>query len=577
MRPYRLGCVGVAAVLALAGAGHAAADDPPLHAAELRLPSVPGITWEIGKRTWYSTGRLQKDLFDTTGSVLVSQLTYEHLSGISAEVYFRADHRSGAFAKGYIGGGSVSGGKMNDEDFPPVTVPYSNTRQEHEDGSLVYGSIDLGYMFWQRRGFYDRGGPNGEAAFRPSQRLGAFLGYHHWRERLNTYGCTDVSAGLICDPAIPTTQNTLDNEAVWRSLRLGLIGETEVGPRVKVTGELAYVRSWLDNRDFHNLRRDLDGLKEDGTGNGVQAEIIVAYQVSEALSLGLGARWWHLETSDGDSHFEDTPGGGSPQVVKFNTDRYGVFLQGSYKLSGSARRAGSLKDANVGQPYMWNGLYAGLSSGYGWGAAEPRITADSAAAGTSLAIGDVPSGMSYDAAGYVSGGQAGYNVHLGTALVGVEVDLNLARIAGTGSVTGTPNTFNTTIDQGVDWFGAVRGRLGLFPATNVMLFAAGGVAYGETRLDAAVVGPVGTACTAATTCSVGSNSGISVGWTAGAGFEYALPGNLTLKGEYLFVDLGDRSLRTRETATGGSPPYAYAVRSDFDFHLVRFGVNYRFQ
>jgi hypothetical protein len=172
MRLSRVGTAGVAVVIGLAGAGHAAADDPPLRAAELRLPSVPGITWEVGKRTWYSTGRLEKDLFDTTGSVLVSQLTYEHLTGISAEVYFRADHRSGVFAKGYLGGGSVSGGKMNDEDFPPVTVPYSNTRQEHKDGSLDYGSFDLGYMFWQQRGFYDRGGLNGETRFRPSQRLG---------------------------------------------------------------------------------------------------------------------------------------------------------------------------------------------------------------------------------------------------------------------------------------------------------------------------------------------------------------------------------------------------------------------
>ena len=414
------------------------------------------------------------------------------------------------------------------------------------------------------------------AAFTPSRRLGAFVGYHHWRERLNTYGCTDVSAGLVCDPAIPSTQNTLDNEAIWHSLRLGLEGETQLGPRVKLTGEVAYVRSWLDNTDRHNLRRDLDGLKEDGTGNGVQAEIVVAYQLSEALSLGVGARWWHLETSDGHSHFENTAGGGSPQVVKFDTDRYGVFLQGSYKLSGAARQPSSLRHSNVGEPYMWNGLYAGLSSGYGWGAAGPRISAGSTAAGTSLAIGDVQPGMSYDAAGYVSGGQAGYNVHLGSALVGVEVDFDLARIAGTGSITGTPNTFNTTIDQRVDWFGAVRGRLGLFPATNTMLFASGGFAYGETKLDAAVVGPVGTACTAATTCSVGSNAGVSVGWTAGVGFEYALRGNLTLKGEYLFVDLGDRSVRTQETATGGSPPYAYTVKSDFDFHLVRFGVNYKF-
>jgi outer membrane immunogenic protein len=116
----------------------------------------------------------------------------------------------------------------------------------------------------------------------------------------------------------------------------------------------------------------------------------------------------------------------------------------------------------------------------------------------------------------------------------------------------------------------------VFPASKLMLFASGGLAYGDTKLDAAVVGPVGSACSVATTCSIGSTHGIAIGWAAGAGFEYALASNLTFRGEYLYVDLGDRSVHTRETATGGGPPFNYGVTSDFDFHLVRSGVNCRF-
>ncbi len=573
MGSHKVCAAGIAAALLLAGVSGALADGTPPPGSEPRLQAVPGITWEVGTRTWYSTGRLQKDLFDTTGSLLVSRLTYDNLSGLSAEGYFRGDHRSGVFVKGTIGGGSVIGGKMNDEDFPPVTVPYSNTLQRHKDGELTYGSIDLGYTFWERGATY-RGGLKDESPVGTSQRLGVFLGYHHWRERLNTYGCTNVSGGVICSPAIPSTQNTLDNEAIWRSLRLGIVGDHQLGPRVKVTGEVAYVRSWLDNTDFHNLRPDILPLKEDGTGNGVQAEVIVSYQVSEALSLGVGARWWHLATSDGHSHFEDTPGGGSPQAIKFEADRYGVFLQGSYKIVD--RRSGSIKDAPAEPPYVWTGFYAGFNSGYAWGEAAPGVTADSANAATSLAIGDAPSGMSYDTAGYVSGGQAGYNFRHGRALFGVEADFGLAHIAGTGSVTSTVTPFNTTIDQRVDWFGTLRGRVGVVAAGNLMLFASGGLAYGETKLNAAVVGAVGSACAVATTCSIGSANGISIGWTVGAGFEYALASNLTFRGEYLYVDLGERSVHTQETATGGFTPFNYTVRSDFDFHVLRSGVSYKF-
>jgi outer membrane immunogenic protein len=184
--------------------------------------------------------------------------------------------------------------------------------------------------------------------------------------------------------------------------------------------------------------------------------------------------------------------------------------------------------------------------------------------------------MSYDTAGYLTGGQVGYNARHGRMLVGLEADLALANIAGSGSVTSTVTPFNTTIDQEVDWFGTVRGRIGIFPASNLMLFAAGGLAYGETKLNAAVVGPVGTACALALTCSIGSASGVSVGWTAGAGFEYALGSHLTFRGEYLYVDLGERSVQTQETATGGATPFVYTVTSDFAFHVIRTGLNYKF-
>lgn len=574
MRSHHVGALGLTAVLVLAATGAALADGQAARPSEPRLEVVPGIAWEVGTRTWFSTGRLKTDLFDTTGSVLVSRLTYDGLTATSAEAHFRGDLRSGVFVKGIVGGGSVIGGKMHDEDFPPVTVPYSNTLQTQKDGDLTYGAIDLGYTFWNWGRSLSGGLKDGSVAG-PDRRLGAFLGYHYWRERLNTYGCTDVSAGLICSPPIPSTQNTLDNEAIWRSLRLGIVGDYQMSSRVKVTGEVAYVRSWLDNTDFHNLRPDIYGLKEDGTGNGVQAEVVVAYQVNDTLSLGVGARWWHLATGDGLAHFEDTPGGGIPQVIKFETDRYGVFLQGSYKLSGVDRGPGAVKDA-PDRAYVWAGLYAGLNSGYGWGAARPGIAASSANAATSLAIGDVPSGISYDTAGYVSGGQAGYNARLGRMLMGVEADFDVAHIAGTGSVTSTITPFNITIDQRVDWFGTVRGRVGVFPADNLMLFAAGGFAYGETKLNAAVVGPVRTACVAATTCSAGSGSGISIGWTLGAGFEYGLAPNLAFRAEYLYVDLEDRSVQTRETATGAFAPFIYTVRSDFDFHVLRSGVSYKF-
>src|SRR5262245_1021456 len=89
-------------------------------------PSRPWV-WEVGARYWYSTGKSSMDLFDTSGSLLSSRLTYDDLTAHSGELFFRGQHNSGLFVKGYIGGGRITGGSLTDEDFPPVVVPYSNT------------------------------------------------------------------------------------------------------------------------------------------------------------------------------------------------------------------------------------------------------------------------------------------------------------------------------------------------------------------------------------------------------------------------------------------------------------------
>jgi len=43
-----------------------------------------------------------------------------------------------------IGVGSIASGRLLDEDFPPVTFPYSETSST-TNGSLSYGTVDLGY------------------------------------------------------------------------------------------------------------------------------------------------------------------------------------------------------------------------------------------------------------------------------------------------------------------------------------------------------------------------------------------------------------------------------------------------
>lgn len=47
--------------------------------------------------------------------------------------------------------------------------------------------------------------------------------------------------------------------------------------------------------------------------------------------IGVGGRYWHMEAPNGTAHFEVSTINGGPQVEKFESDRYGAFVQPGYQ------------------------------------------------------------------------------------------------------------------------------------------------------------------------------------------------------------------------------------------------------
>ncbi len=69
------------------------------------------------------------------------------------------------------------------------------------------------------------------------------------------------------------------------------------------------------------------------------------------------------------------------------------------------------------------------------------------------------------------------------------------------------------------------------------------------------------------------------GWTVGAGFEYMFVKNWSVKGEYLYVNLGSHSLTQTAvavTAPATIPSSFNANYSTTAFNIARFGLNYHF-
>ena len=97
--------------------------------------------------------------------------------------------------------------------------------------------------------------------------------------------------------------------------------------------------AWLYGADTHWLRLgsspgDFTGpMPEDGKGWGYQLEAFLSYRVTEAISVGIGGRYWYMQTR-GFTHFENhvVAFTALPQVVEWKTQNFGVFLQGSLKF-----------------------------------------------------------------------------------------------------------------------------------------------------------------------------------------------------------------------------------------------------
>jgi outer membrane immunogenic protein len=183
----------------------------------------------------------------------------------------------------------------------------------------------------------------------------------------------------------------------------------------------------------------------------------------------------------------------------------------------------------VGPGFSWTGFYAGINGGYGFGKSSwtgPPSTGD------------------FNIKGPLVGGTLGYNLQTGFWVWGIEGDLDYSSIKGTDG-TSCCTTKN-------DWLGTVRGRIGYAAWGNWLPYITGGASFGDIKA----------------TSATGTETHTKIGWTAGAGVEYAFLGAWSAKLEYLYVDLGKASC---SAATCG-------VASDvkFNANIVRAGVNYRF-
>ncbi len=188
----------------------------------------------------------------------------------------------------------------------------------------------------------------------------------------------------------------------------------------------------------------------------------------------------------------------------------------------------------VSTTYDWSGLYIGGHAGYFFGNSDVDFPS---------AFGPA---VSTDPDGFAGGAQIGYNWQIDQFLIGGEADISWADIQGSTGIA------NGTVSTRADWLSTVRARAGV-AIDRVLIYGTGGIAFTDMKTE--LNGPVGFS----------SDSQNLTGWTIGAGVELALTENLSMKGEYLYTDFGDK-----DYGIGGT-----TVPVSLDGSTVRLGLNYR--
>lgn len=342
--------------------------------------------------------------------------------------------------------------------------------------------------------------------------------------------------------------------------------------------------------------------------------------VRENVPSGLYRHLW-AETFGGglraDTTFVGTPFGES-LALEFGRDVSNIpFRETGYRtnVSYNMRFAGDpfapaiapavTKGAPQAAPTLWQGFYAGLSSGYTWDPRPAIRTTAGPLLGEIDAVFDnlVRPPYWYAAAlggsgnalmsggGFIGGGQAGYNFQVDRIVAGIEADLQGANTRTrdgfskvNGALFGLDAVYSSASHtKNADWLGTARGRLGYLVTPTFLTYATAGLAYGGTRASSYVaqswgVGPfLGPALQSSG--SAGASSWIRAGWTIGAGLEWMFAPNASLKAEYLHYDLGS-------AAYGLSPltttlfefrnVSALTAQTQFRGDLARLGLNYHF-
>ncbi len=192
--------------------------------------------------------------------------------------------------------------------------------------------------------------------------------------------------------------------------------------------------------------------------------------------------------------------------------------------------------------YNWSGFYIGGHIGGGFENSkwtDPFTGADD----------------TFNHSGFLGGAQVGVNTQFNWLVLGLEGDFSWTSLAkGTGT-----DSIGDTITTSPQWTSTITGRIGV-AFDRLLVYGKGGLAIAQ---DESTFTPVGGATV--------TDDLTRTGWTAGAGLEYALNNNWSVRAEYDYLGFGSKQFSFTAPPLG-----TVTANANLNVQEVKAGFDYKF-
>lgn len=230
-------------------------------------------------------------------------------------------------------------------------------------------------------------------------------------------------------------------------------------------------------------------------------------------------------------------------------------------------------------PPLWSGWYVGGHIGGAWadlnldrntffGESSPHpLLSDAVGFG----------GDNWRSSGVLGGGQIGFNCQKGNFVYGGELDLG-----GIGNDSNGRNLFLVAPDASAaairihtdgGFYGDITGRIG-YSWGDTLLYAKGGFAWftGDLKASATITSETGGVIAVN---NFSNNGDTLTGFTVGAGWEYLITPEWSLKVEYMYFDFGTLN-NSRICDVNCFNDWRFG-NNELTVNTVKFGFNYHIQ